>query len=228
MSGGTPRRRAEGLALVIALLPVLAINAAYVLGAAREQIPQCLPYLDGCTSISSTGRHVPGAFVFKPAMPLQAALLLVLWRVTVRRLRAQLSPRAPRLTRAVLVCGAISSAALVVYTLTLGSQLALYEFMRRGGIYLYFLGLVLTQLFATLAIRRSGKAPTTLVRAMLTVVALPFALGLVNLVTKPFLADPDPLENAVEWCAALVMQAWFVLLAAALPRLPLLGPPPAR
>lgn len=215
MSGGSPRRHAEWLALVVALLPVLAINVAYLLGAARDQIPQCMPYLDGCTSISSTGRHLPGAVVFKPAMLLQAALLLALWHITVWRLRALLSPPAPKLTRAVLVCGAISSMALVVYTLTLGSQLALYEFMRRGGIYFYFLGIVLTQLLATIAIRRTGKAHGMLVRAMFTVVALPFVLGLVNLVVKPFLADPDPLENAIEWVAALVMQAWYVLLVVA-------------
>lgn len=215
MSGGSPRRRAEWLALVVALLPVLAINVAYLLGAARAQIPQCMPYLDGCTSISSTGRHLPGALVFKPAMLLQAALLLALWYVTVKRLRALLSPPAPTLTRAVLVLGAISSAALVVYTLTLGSQLALYEFMRRGGIYFYFLGIVLTQLTATLAIRRTGRVPAALVHAMFAAVGLPFALGLVNLAVKPFLADPDPLENAVEWCAALVMQGWYLLLVVA-------------
>ena len=47
---------------------------------------------------------------------------------------------------------------------------------------------------------------------MFWVIGTPFLLGLLNLLQKVLLDEPDKLENSIEWTAALLMQVWFVLL----------------
>ena len=54
----------RGLPLITALAPLLGINIAYWMGVEYGNLPSCNPYLDGCTSISSTGRYPPGDRLF--------------------------------------------------------------------------------------------------------------------------------------------------------------------
>lgn len=213
------------LPLLVALLPVCAVTAAYVLAASYELVPGCNPFLDGCTSISATGRYAPASYVFKPAHLLQSVLLAILWHRLPRDL-----PVGTRHAGAARACGLVAAAALVVYTLTLGSQTPLYEFMRRFGIYFFFAGTVLAQLLATLAYGTTTiSAASTRKRlrnAMLVFSLLPLLLGMINFVGKAVLADPDPMENRIEWIAAVIMQGWFLLLYASRRTSPP-GPPSA-
>jgi hypothetical protein len=87
--------------------------------------------------------------------------------------------------------------------------------VRRFGIYIYFLGTVLAQLFAALSLRSIraeslGKLPD----ALLWLSVSPFAFGVFNLVQKAVLphATADALENSIEWLASTMMQAYFVVL----------------
>jgi hypothetical protein len=47
---------------------------------------------------------------------------------------------------------------------------------------------------------------------MMFVIGTPFVLGLCNLIQKNVLAEPNHIENRIEWAAALLMQVWFVCL----------------
>jgi hypothetical protein len=47
---------------------------------------------------------------------------------------------------------------------------------------------------------------------MLGIIVVVFAIGILNLVLKATLADPDPAENRIEWIASILMQAWFFVL----------------
>jgi hypothetical protein len=134
----------------------------------------------------------------------QAAFLAILWWSASDWLK-QVSSR-PGRTNVILISGVVGAAALVVYVSLLGSQQPFYEFMRRFGIYFYFLGTAISQLALTWALPKS-----TLRTAMLFAVGTPFALGLANLSQKSLLIETDLLENRIEWIAALMMQFWFVL-----------------
>jgi hypothetical protein len=199
------------LPLFIALLPVCAVTVAYTLAAAYELVPGCNPFLEGCTSISATGRYAPASYVFKPAHLLQSLMLAMLWMRLPREL-----PGGRRDIEAARISGLVGAAALVVYTLTLGSQTPLYEFMRRFGIYFFFAGTLLAQLLSALAYRSAAIARPRggrwIPNAMLVVALGPLVLGIVNFAAKAVLADPDPTENRIEWIAALIMQGWFLLL----------------
>jgi len=195
----------RALPLLTGLAPLIGINLAYWIGANADVLPSCIPYIDGCTSISATGRHPPGDRLFRAIMLPQAALLAGTWYFAVAWLRS-LSPGSKAATPA-LVCGFIGAAALIVYVSYLGSKEPIYEFMRRFGIYFYFVGTAVAQMILTLALRRSH-----LRQAMLAVLAVPWILGLVNFAQKALRADPDSLENAIEWIASVFIQLWFLLL----------------
>ncbi len=201
----------SSLLLIIALLPVCAVAIAYAIAVAYETVPRCNPFMDGCTSISATGRHAPSSYVFKPAHLLQSALLALLWLRVSRD-----APANSRLLVMAKICGLSGAAALVVYTLTLGSQTPLYEFMRRFGIYAFFLGTVLAQLLTTVSLRTSPGTGRPVrnpwVKLLMVLVLVPVVLGVWNFVGKAVLADPDSMENRIEWSAALAMQCWFLLL----------------
>src|SRR5690349_21628974 len=64
------------LPLACAVLPAIAVHWAWWLSRAAGYIPDCIPHLEGCTSISRAARHGTGNLVFKllviPAAALQA------------------------------------------------------------------------------------------------------------------------------------------------------------
>jgi hypothetical protein len=87
--------------------------------------------------------------------------------------------------------------------------------MRRFGIYFYFLGTVLAQLFVALSLRNiRNESLGHLPDVLLWLSVSPFALGILNLVQKAVLAHDtaDALENSIEWIASVLMQAYFVAL----------------
>jgi hypothetical protein len=204
----------RALLLFAGVAPVIAVTVAYMLGVYEGVLPRCLPFIDGCTSISATGRYTPGSYVFKPLFLLQSGLLLWIWFSLARYFRVSAAGQPVRVAKTIEIAALIASVALVVYTLTLGSNIPLYEFMRRFGIYFYFIGTVACQIAATLALRRLVHGRPLAVRAMIALVAAPFVLGFVNFYLKATINDADSWENRIEWCAALLMQAWFVCLYA--------------
>lgn len=198
---------ARYLPLAAGVLPLAAVTGAHWLGVDAGHLPGCFPYLEGCTSISATGRHPPGSYLFKAIQMPFAMALIVIWVIALDWLRS--FPREPSALRArlILVFGVSGALALLVYTSFLGTTEPFYEFMRRFGIYLYFAGTVFAQLLISVGLR-IGPLGSWMRRVAL----LPFLLGVLNLILKRVLEDADTAENRIEWIAAIGMQTWFVLL----------------
>jgi hypothetical protein len=193
------------LPLIVGLVPVIGVTSAYWLNVRAGVLPGCMPLLDGCTSISATGRYMPGSMPFRAVLLPQAAFLTVLWWIGIGWLK-QVMP-ASRARHLILVSGIVGAVALVAYVTFLGTRQPFYEFMRHFGIYFYFLGTAIAQIVLTAAMPHSR-----LRFAMLWVIGTPFVLGLLNWAQKLWLSDSDIFENSIEWIAALLMQVWFVLL----------------
>jgi hypothetical protein len=148
-----------------------------------------------------------------------AVALPVFWYFSVKWLRA-LDPRwHSHAVWSIFISGVVGALALVLYVTFLGTKEPFYEFMRRFGIYFYFLGTALAQLFLALSFRGicKGLGDRQLGRmamAMLVLCLMPFALGLLNLAQKAVLPyeTADALENSIEWVASLMMQAYFFVV----------------
>ena len=198
------------LPFIAGVLPLIAMFGAFALGIAYEVLPNCNPLIDGCCSISATGRQPPGSYLFRAIMLPQGLLLGFVWYLSVLWLR-KLEPRPTTATcLIILVAGVINVVALIVYVTFLSTTEPIYEFMRRTGIYFGFLGMAVAQLTIAIALLRTRIRP--LAQAMLSISLVVVALGILNLALKSVLADPDPAENRIEWIATTLMQAWYFLL----------------
>ncbi|MGB5257719.1 MAG: hypothetical protein WBN07_06335 [Woeseiaceae bacterium] len=188
---------------------------AYWLAVESGILPACSPFLDGCVSISATGRYLPASLVFHAVMLPQSVLLAVLWYFSALWLRAMANSEGA--AKAIIIAGIVGAMALILYVTFLGTRGNFYEFMRRFGIYFYFLGTATAQVTLAIALLRHAKRSGALqlrryATGMLWLCGLPFALGILNVVLKSVLADADPAENRIEWISALLMQAYFVVL----------------
>jgi len=205
------------LPLLAAALPLIAMFGALWIGVAYETLPACFPPLDGCYSISATGRRPPGSFLFRAMMLPHTLLLVFLWYLTTQWLRS-LDPDLRRSTsRAIMISGVVGALALIVYVTFLGTKEPLYEFMRRFGIYFAYLGTAVAQLLVALTLARISKALHNerllkLARVLLTVCAVTFGLGILNSVLKAVLLDANASENQIEWIASVLIQIYFLVL----------------
>ena len=205
------------LPLLAAALPLVAMFGALWIGIASETLPACFPPLDGCITISATGRKPPGSFLFRAVMLPHALLLAFLWYLTVLWLRSLDADLRRSTTNAVLISGLVGSLALIVYVTFLGTKEPIYEFMRRAGIYFGYLGTALAQLFVALALARISKALADerlrkAARFLLAVCVVAFCLGILNSVLKLVLEDADASENRIEWIVSVLMQSYFLVL----------------
>ena len=195
----------RALPLIAASMPLVGINIAYWIGANNDVLPSCNPYLDGCTSISSTGRYPPGDRLFRAILLPQSAVLAFTWYFSVLWLNT-LRPEVKRGTP-ILVAGVLGAVALVLYVSYLASNDPFYEIMKTYGIYFYFGGTVLAQLLLSLSLERSP-----LQRAMVWITVTPWLLGILNFAQKAIYGSLNSNENRIEWIASLLMQVWFVML----------------
>ncbi len=200
--------------LVVALLPIIGINASYLIAASMGHVPWCNPYLDGCTSISATGRHPPEAFVFRATSIPQAVLLMLFWPLAVRWLR-QLGDAANRAQTAIVILGVTAGVFLIVYATVLGEVGQYYRLERQLGATVFFAftflaQLILTQRVVVLA-RKDDTGPSSrYTRGLLAPCVAMFAVGLLSVVWQLLWDDYERVEDAIEWTFAILVALWFI------------------
>jgi hypothetical protein len=206
------------------LLPILAAHLAYALniwvGAdlALEYI--CLPYVDGCVSISRAARSGPGLHLFRAIMLPSAVLLLLSWEFIREWLRG-MEACSRRSAWLISTLGVIGAFFLVFYATWLGTEGEWYRWLRRYGVIFYFGGTALAQLLLIWVLwpQRTRLVDGRLVRpvAVLTaLVTLQWVLGVFSAIKRLIFDDPqliDRLENIIEWCYALPMASAFLVVA---------------
>jgi len=205
------------LPLLAGLVPLLAAYLAFGIGVMADVLPPCIPFIDGCASISATGRNPPGSFLFRAIMLPHSIVLLMTWYFSVLWIRA-LDPSARGSTMTgIHISGMLSAIALILYVTFLGTTEPFYEFMRRFGIYLFFLGMAVSEILIIFALLRAPRvlgnaAMLRMAKIMRALCLLPFGLGLLNLYLKATLADPDAAENVIEWIAATLMHCYLIVM----------------
>ena len=203
------------LPLSIGLLFLGAVHLAWWLSVQAGYIPACIPYWEGCVSISRAARHGVGNHLFRLAVLPCATLHLFNWWLSRAWLRAGSGGR-DRAGAVLLGLGASSALALAVYATFLGTEGETYRFLRRYGVVVYFgCGYLAQLVFMRLATQR-GKLTPGIGRAMLAVCVAMLGLGVGNILAGLAVADPllrDRWENAFEWQLGLLLVAWFMLQA---------------
>lgn len=213
-SAATPAgREAVWIAVLAAVVPTLTVNICYLVSSAQDLVPVCIPYLEGCTSISSAGRYGVSYYLFKAGMLCSAALLVAYWR----RMSGHILAASGRAAPMVAAAGTGGAVFLVLYTAFLGTEGDIYFVLRRFGTILYF-GLTLTA--QLMALRRLETfAPHWLTRAKKCGCVAMLVFGGASIPVMNYMDDKDAFQNIIEWNLSLLMQTYFLLTAIWLARL---------
>lgn len=204
--------RLEPVAWATGLWPLLAVHGAWAISLNAGLIPACIPYIEGCTSISRAARQGDAILLFRAMMLPYVGLLGLFWLLNARWC-ALLAPARVKTRRAMLGCGLVGAVFLALYATTLGVDGDFYRWLRRYGINLYFSLTVLAQMFLISIASRAEALGPGLRRGFLVLLALLLGLGLASLPLQFLLegAARDALMNALEWQYALLMVAAYPL-----------------
>lgn len=205
----------EWIALAAGLLPFAVVHLCYAISVSAGLVPGCIPYLEGCTSISAAGRHGVAWVVFKLGMIPAAGVLACYWVLARRWLLALGSPDTTA-ARAMVGLGVIAAAFLVLYAVFLGSKGDFYNLMRRYGVTVFFSFSALAQMvqlreLTLLGERGAQTLPRWVLRAQLTLVGVLLATGLISIPANDLAPDKDRAENVIEWIFAALMSSYYVL-----------------
>lgn len=206
------------LALATGVLPFLTAQLCYVISAQAGYIPACVPYLEGCTSVSASGRHGRAFFIYKAGMIPSAVLLAAYWVLAAHWLRALGGQRTVAM-RAMVALGMTSAAFYVLYAIFVGSPPDdTYVLLRRLGaaVHLSFAGfaqVLLTRELLRLPARE--QVPAYLRHSMVAVVGSLLGLALLLVPIDELGFDKDRAENVIEWNYCALMVFFYVLSARA-------------
>ncbi|MBB1088338.1 hypothetical protein H4F99_07510 [Lysobacter sp. SG-8] len=199
------------LPLLCALLPLLAGHLALWLSVRDGWVPACIPYLDGCTSISRAAREGVGNVVFKVLMLPAAGLQALFWW----QARGWLRAHSGRDAVAVAALGVVAAAFLVLYASFLGSEGEVYRLLRRYGITVYFGGTFLALMAVLKRMSRAWRGAPAFRPLQFVAVGM-LGLGVASVVASATVADPtarDHWENRLEWQLGLWLTAMFLVFA---------------
>jgi hypothetical protein len=203
------------LALATGILPLFVVNAAYLISIAGDHIPKCIPYIQGCTSISAAGRYGLAYFFFKAGMIPAAVLLAAFW-IMCRRWLLILGATDGHTLRAIVFTGCTSAAFLILYSVFLGSTGEFYSLMRRYGINIFFSFGYLAQLLLLgrlKTLQQSGliHLPRIVLDGKLTLMIVMLVLGLGSIPLSDVFTDAHRPRNIVEWNFSVLMISYYFL-----------------
>ncbi len=195
-----------------AALPFVAVHLSYLISAYSGQIDWCNPYWDSCTSISNAGRKHPASIIFKTMMICAAMLMLAYWFLVTAWLRRMGDDNDKVLTTLGLM-GAYAALALILYSATLGTAEYHLKGLRRIGITLFFAFTAFGHLLMVYRLSKRELLPGSDLyiswRRQTAISYLLVALGLTSGLLSAFYSHYDDIENAFEWCFALIMILQF-------------------
>lgn len=214
--GPRPALHPAWIALLVGIAPIVVVHACYALSIQAGTAPACIPYFEGCTSISRAARHGLSNHVFKAVMLPCAAMIALFWWLAAAWLRSnppdddEGDAGRGRRIGAMRALGFVGALFLVLYATFLGVEGDLYRWMRRYGVTIYFSFTVLGQMtMASLLPAGAG-----LRRALAWTCALMLGLGLASIPLQHVFSAGDVAVNALEWNYALLMSLGFVFVGA--------------
>jgi len=201
------------IAFFAGVLPLLAVHLTYLLAAHTGYVEWCIPYLDGCTSISKTGRNPPASYVFRAMILPSAVLMSAYWLLAYQWLLA-LGDKPTLSNRLLPWLGLIAGVFLIVYATVLGSEGQFYQLMRRHGIIFFFAFTFFAQLLLTYRLARLLKQQplpfaSWIYPTKLGLCLSQISIGLINIPASEL--GSDELKDVIEWNFALIMISYFFI-----------------
>ncbi|MCK4675194.1 MAG: hypothetical protein KAT61_04720 [Gammaproteobacteria bacterium] len=203
------------LVLIITILPLLASNAVYLLSAYEGFVPWCIPYIEGCTTISRAARSGNSIFIYRASMIAYGVLLIWFWIYAHQWLNL-LYGQATKISRLILWLGVVAAIFLIVYIDFLGTTGEVNRFMRRHGIMIFFTFTPLAQLlllerhYSILPSMPGSTIKPRVLQYQLFILLLMLIIGIISSILDITQNKTDISENIVEWNFSLLMNLYFL------------------
>ena len=211
----TAKMNVSIIPLVAALLPIIAINVAYVIAAHYGHVPSCFVYFDGCTTVSATGREAPESLWFRATIIPSAVVSMICWRMTGAWLHC-LEQQVYKGTIIIQTLGIMAGVFLITYSVALGFIGPEFTFQRRLGVISFFSCTYLAELLLArrlwyIALKQPGVYPLKLAKYKLYLCTFLLVVGLASIPISNYIGK-DELENIVEWNFSILVYAYFFLI----------------
>lgn len=203
------------LALIITILPLLATNGVYLLSTYEGFVPWCLPYIDGCTTISQAARNGNAIFIFRAVMIAYAVLLIWFW-LYAKQWLTLFYGHSTKVANVILWLGIIAAISLIIYIDFLGTTGEINRFMRRYGIMVFFTFTPLAQLlmlrqhYDILQSHPNSTIQPRVLHYQLVIILLMLFIGIISAVLDISQIKTYESENIVEWNFSLLLNMYFI------------------
>ncbi len=188
------------LSLIIFIVSTLTVIFSYFFSLYYNLVPQCIPFLDGCTSISRTGRYYPVNYFFKIFLFFTGFLILVYW---IKNFYLLKNKNNKRLVKYATILGFVSIFFLFLYLFFLGEN-NYYRFFRKVGIFIYLIFSISSELLLSL-IYYSMKTKTVLfniifikVKLFLSILLTFLGIGLLPFMIMK-IENVSEIRNIISW-----------------------------
>nr|WP_136252760.1 hypothetical protein [Ningiella ruwaisensis] len=198
------------IALICVLLPLFTVHLTWLISSTMGNLNMCNPYWSHCHSISATGRQVPEFFVFKALMIPTAVCMAAYWFLL--KIWIDKVSNGALTIRLITSLGYIASAALIVYTVTLGAEDEPQALARRIGVILYFAFSAFGHLLLLQKLKRINIASLGLSnerKFIYRICAMLVISGIASAIAGFLWEGWDNWENAYEWWFSLLMISLF-------------------
>ena len=183
------------ISLLIFFVPIISVSISYLISAFFNYVPWCIPFTDGCTSISKVGRYGISFYIYKIFLIPVAILVIYFWFKIYLEIYKNIF---------LLIMSLIASIALIIYLSSLGFDGSTYRFMREFGIFFFFILMPLTQILVTsLAPPDHFKTKFFIFLILISYSVLLFAY------LKILTLDNGNYENIIEWNFAFLIFLFF-------------------
>jgi len=205
------------LALILTILPLLASNGVYLLSAYEGFIPWCIPYIDGCTTISQAARSGNSIFIYRATMIAYAVLLIWFWLYAQQWLNL-LYGHTTKVARVILWLGIVAAIFLIIYIDFLGTTGEVNRFMRRHGIMVFFTFtplaqlLMLSQHYNISASKPEGAIKPWVLHYQLFTLLLMLIIGIISITLDVTQNKTYESQNIVEWNFSLLLNMYFLAM----------------
>ena len=202
------------LVILIVILPFLASNGAYLLSAYEGSVPWCMPYIDGCTTISQAGRSGNTIFFYRALVFTYSVLLIWFWLYSKSWIEL-IHGHTTKIARIIFWLGLTGSIALLIYIDFLGTTGEINRFMRSTGAMLYFTltplaqSLMLYQHYNILRKKPEVSLKPKVLQYQLIILLLMLLISVIGIYMVVTDNITYEIENIVEWNSSLLLNLYF-------------------
>ncbi len=208
--------RPSTVALLCAVIPFFAVHLTYISNIFAGVVPVCIPYLEGCLSISRAARSGESIYIFRALMMPMSVFFAAYWFCAYAWLK-MLKGDADKGDNTMLILGSIGALFLILYVTYLGTDGETYRWMRRYGVTVFFSFTALAQILflqRLMVLEKTGVLAgfTIMLKAKFALCVTQWSIGLLSLPVDFVFHEKsviDAVQNIVEWNFAIAMNVYF-------------------